>query len=84
MADGIVVLPDGILIEVKTRLTPRQVDVLRLKLRGYTAREVSEVLYISRRTVETHWSDIRETLNITSVKGLVEWAERNGLVEYYL
>jgi len=81
---GMIILPDGVLVEVKAKLTPRQVDVLKLKLRGYTAKEMGQELFISRRAVESHWNEVRETLNVTGLKELIEWAVKSGLIEYHI
>lgn len=62
------------------RLTPRQREILQLIAEGKTSREIAEILGISVKTVETHRTQLMETLDIHEVAGLVRYAVRTGLV----
>lgn len=62
------------------RLTPRQREVLQLIAEGQTSREIAALLGISIKTVETHRTQLMETLNIHDVAGLVRFALRVGLI----
>jgi DNA-binding NarL/FixJ family response regulator len=62
------------------RLTPRQREVLQLIAEGQTNREIATLLGISIKTVETHRSQLMETLDIHDVAGLVRFALRVGLI----
>ncbi|WP_171009369.1 helix-turn-helix transcriptional regulator [Sphingomonas sp. 2SG] len=44
------------------RLTPREDDVCRLMLKGFSAREIGSILGIARRTVEQHINSVRNKL----------------------
>jgi len=61
-------------------LTKREVDVLRLIVRGYTNNQVAEQLSISPRTVEGHRANLRQKLDLHSRVELVEYAEEHGLL----
>jgi two-component system response regulator NreC len=61
-------------------LTPREVDVLRLIARGYTSRQIAEVLNISVRTVEGHRANLTNKLSLHSRVDLVNYAEEHGLL----
>lgn len=63
------------------RLSPREVEVLVLIVRGYINKEIAEQLNISLTTVITHRKNITEKLGIRSVSGLTVYAVMNGLVE---
>ena len=52
-------------------LTPREVDVLRLIVQGYTNRQVGEELRISVRTVEGHRANLSGKLGLRSRVELV-------------
>jgi len=52
---------------VLDRLTPRELEIFELLIRGYSNDEVSLRLTISRRTVETHRSRITKKLSAHSV-----------------
>jgi DNA-binding NarL/FixJ family response regulator len=62
------------------RLTPRQREILQLIAEGQTNRAIGEILGISVKTVETHRSQLMETLDIHDVAGLVRFALRVGLI----
>jgi DNA-binding NarL/FixJ family response regulator len=61
------------------RLSPRQVEVLRLITEGLTSREIAARLQLSEKTVETHRSAVAQRLGIRDVAGLVRYAIRVGL-----
>jgi DNA-binding NarL/FixJ family response regulator len=62
------------------RLTPRQREVLQLIAEGHTNREIAALLGISIKTVETHRTQLMDTLDIHDVAGLVRFALRVGLI----
>jgi len=62
------------------RLTPRQVDVLRLMAEGLTTRDIARRLTLSVKTVETHRAAVMSRLAIHDLAGLVRYALRVGLI----
>jgi len=62
-----------------SRLSPRQIEVLRLITDGLTSREIASRLQLSEKTVETHRSAVAQRLGIRDVAGLVRYAVRVGL-----
>jgi len=56
------------------QLTPRQLDVLRLIVKGQRMKEIAANLGLSRRTVETHKYEMMETLGLHSTAELVRYA----------
>lgn len=63
------------------RLTPREVEVLRLIGLGHTNAEIAEQLFLSVRTVESHRSHIQQKLRRTTRAELVRYALDHGLIE---
>ena len=61
-------------------LTPRETDVLRLIVRGYTNRQAAEELGLSVRTVEAHRANLMGKLGLKSRVELVRWAADNDLL----
>ena len=61
------------------QLTPREVDVLRLLVRGNTNRQVAELLGISVRTIENHRANLMGKLGLESRVDLVDYAEEHRL-----
>lgn len=51
------------------RLTRRQVEIMMLVARGLGNDEIAEVLRLSRRTVQTHLSEIYSRLGVNSRTG---------------
>ncbi|MFN8596698.1 MAG: response regulator transcription factor [Anaerolineae bacterium] len=62
-------------------LTQREIDVLRLLAKGYTNRQIADVLSLSMRTVEGHRSNLMSKLNLHSRVELTSFAEDHGLLE---
>jgi len=60
-------------------LTPREREVLQLIAEGHSVREIGSILYISRKTVETHRRKIKGKLNINNSAELTKYAIREGL-----
>ena len=56
------------------RLTPRQLDVLRLIVKGQRMKEIAANLGLSTRTVETRKYDMMESLEIAPIAELVRYA----------
>ncbi len=61
------------------RLTPREVEVLRLLAAGKTDREIGETLFVSRRTAATHVARIFAKLGVGSRAAAAAWAVRHGI-----
>lgn len=60
-------------------LTPREVDVLRLIVRGHTNSQIAEILNLSVRTVEYHRANLTGKLNLHSRVDLIRYAAENGI-----
>jgi len=62
------------------KLTPRQMEVLRLMAEGLTTPEIARRLLLSTKTIETHRGEIMKRVGIHDLVGLVRYAMRVGLV----
>ena len=62
------------------KLTPREVEVLRLIALGHTSVEIARKLSLSPRTVETHRAHIHRKLGLATRAELVRYALRRGLL----
>jgi two-component system, NarL family, response regulator NreC len=62
-------------------LTRRETEVLGLIAKGYTNRQIADMICLSVRTVESHRASLLEKLNISSRVELVNYASNNGLLE---
>lgn len=61
-------------------LTPREIDVLRLLVRGNTNRQIADLLELSIRTVENHRANLLGKLGLASRVELVNYAEEHDLL----
>ena len=61
-------------------LTPRQLDVLRLIVKGQRMKEIASVLNLSTRTVETHKYEMMQVLGLKSTAELVRYALEQRIV----
>jgi DNA-binding NarL/FixJ family response regulator len=59
--------------------TPRQLDVLRLIVKGKRMKEIAADLSLSVRTVESHKYEMMETLDVHSTAELVKYAMEHRL-----
>jgi two-component system response regulator NreC len=62
-------------------LTPREKEILKLIVEGYTNRQIGERLTISVRTVEGHRANISDKLGLHSRVELVRYAREHGIIE---
>lgn len=62
------------------QLTQREREVLRYIARGYTYKEIAEVLVISIKTVESHVSAVLRKLQLSTRHELTRWATDRRLV----
>ena len=60
------------------RLTAREAEVAALAGLGQTAREISESLHISERTVETHLANAYPKLGVASKRELLRVVRSDG------
>ncbi|HJP86189.1 MAG TPA: response regulator transcription factor [Gemmatimonadaceae bacterium] len=63
-----------------SKLTSRQVEVLRMVAEGHRTREIADKLSLSIKTVESHRGELMKRLGMHDVVSLVRYALRSGLV----
>ncbi len=64
----------------RSRLSPRELEVLQLICEGYSNREIAAQLTLSVNTVAVHRASIMNTLGVHKTAELVAYAIQNGLV----
>jgi len=62
------------------RLTPREIEVLKMIAEEYTNQEIADALFISTRTVDTHRRNLLEKLGLKNTAGLVKFAIQQGYI----
>ncbi len=67
-------------IEAAATLNERESDILRLVVEGKTAKEIAEVLFISRRTVENYKNSILKKLNLHKTSDLIKYSLEHKLL----
>ena len=82
-------LPEGrhvvrrVLVEnawLASQLTKREIEVLSLVIEGRSSKEVADLLYVSKRTVDFHLANIYDKLDIEGRAALSVFAREKGLV----
>jgi DNA-binding NarL/FixJ family response regulator len=63
------------------RLTPREREILQLLAEGRTNTEISKLLSITVKTVETHRAALMKKLGVSSLAELIRYAIRNSIIE---
>ena len=67
--------------KARSRITPRQREVLQLLAEGRSMKEVANVLELTPRTVAYHKYRIMEVLRLKSNAALVQYAIRNRVIQ---
>ncbi|MCK4663593.1 MAG: response regulator transcription factor [Bacteroidales bacterium] len=61
-------------------LSEREKEIIRLIIKGKTSKEISELLFISKNTVDTHRRNILEKTGLKSTNELICFVIKKGLV----
>jgi len=64
----------------RDHLTSREIEIIVMICQGMTSQEISDKLFISSKTVETHRSNIFLKIGVKNIAGLIIWAIKN---QYY-
>jgi len=70
--------------ELSNQITPREREVLYLVAGEFSTTEISEMLKISSRTVETHRKNIIRKLNCKSLVSLTKYAIMLGMIDDFI
>jgi DNA-binding NarL/FixJ family response regulator len=62
-------------------LSKREIEILKLVVEEYSSKEISEILFISHRTVETHRKNILKKLGVKNSLGLIKLFVENKSIE---
>ncbi|WP_165871572.1 response regulator [Flaviaesturariibacter flavus] len=66
--------------ERQSRLSPREIEVLRLVVEGLSSADISARLFLSELTVETHRKNIGRKTGAKNAISLVRYAQEHGLL----
>ena len=69
------IFSDEVMVEV---LTPREIEILELVRNGLTIDDVCDKVYVSKRTVSNHLSNIFSKLGVTNRQEAIHIAEQLG------
>ena len=62
------------------QLSPREIQIVQLVVRGMTSASIGERLFLSPKTVDTYRSRLMAKLGVGDVPGLVRLAIREGII----
>ncbi len=68
--------------EEPIKLTKREIEVLTLVIEGKSSKEVADMLYVSKRTVDFHLANIYDKLQVTNRVQAFRRATRLGLIAF--
>ena len=71
---------EGNLLEPFQTLTPREQEIFRLAIHGFSNTEIASNLHISPRTVETHRSSLMHKLGLHNHTQLIKYAITRGMI----
>ena len=64
----------------ETKLTDREVEIIRMIEKDMTTKDIAHTLFISERTVETHRKNILHKTNTQTVVGLLKYAYERKII----
>jgi DNA-binding NarL/FixJ family response regulator len=62
-------------------LSPRELEIFRLLAEGHTTQEISEMMYLSYKTVANYSTQIKNKLKLSNAAEMVRLAIRHGLIK---
>jgi len=68
------------ILNADSKLTERESEILKLFAEGKSSREISELLFVSIKTVGTHKMHILEKLELKTTTDLVKYALKRGII----
>ena len=71
---------DNVYIESKDELTRREIQVLKLLIEGRFSKEISDILHISKQTVDTHRKNMLHKKHLSNTGELIGKAIRHGWI----
>jgi len=66
--------------ETDSELTERESEILKLIAEGVSTSEISELLFVSVKTIGTHKQHLLEKLNLKTSTDLVKYAIKKGII----
>lgn len=68
------------LAQPKINLTKRELEVIKLIMKGYTSNQIAEELFISNRTVDTHRANLMQKLDVKNSIELINKVTQENLL----
>ncbi len=68
--------------EEAIKLTKREIEVLTLVIEGKSSKEVADMLFVSKRTVDFHLANIYDKLQVSNRVQAFRRAARLGLIPF--
>jgi DNA-binding NarL/FixJ family response regulator len=68
------------LAQPEIKLTKRELEVIKLIMKGYTSNQIAEGLFISNRTVDTHRANIMQKLDVKNSIELINKVTEENLL----
>lgn len=69
------------LVVANTGFSAKEIEIIRLICQQKTAREISDVVFLSERTVEQYRSNITKRIGARNVAGIIRFALQNHIID---
>ncbi|HET8858725.1 response regulator transcription factor [Marivirga sp.] len=69
------------LAQPKINLTKRELEIVKLIMKGYTSNQIAEELFISNRTVDTHRANLMQKLDVKNSIELINKVTEERLLQ---
>lgn len=69
------------LVVANTGFSAKEIEIIRLICQQKTAREISDVIFLSERTVEQYRSNITKRIGARNVAGIIRFALQNHIID---
>lgn len=69
------------ILPVENDFSPREIEVLQLIAEGWTNQQMSDKLFLSKRTIEGHRQNLIDRTGARNTAGLISFVLRNGIIQ---
>jgi DNA-binding NarL/FixJ family response regulator len=67
--------------DVPVSLNEKELRILRLLAEDHTTEEISKIIFLSPRTIETIRQNMKSKVNVKTIAGLIMYGMRNNLID---
>ncbi len=65
----------------KLKLSKQEKEIIKWIVKGKTSKEIGEILFITKATVDTHRRNINRKLELKTIGSLIQFAHENSIID---